>query len=190
MMYDEMKKAVVDIDNTLWAFSEALYPRLRDLNPRIPPPHEWTDWDFWERHVSLDEFRAVIMDIHVAQDSEAHVPYAEAAHFLASMREAGHYVVIASHRDRTTMVQTERWLIKHGLTFDELHLSFDKTVLFNSDCLVVVDDAPDILAKAAERGVLATGILCPWNSLSGNGTYRLFPTLGEVLSYILMETGS
>jgi len=36
---------------------------------------------------------------------------------------------------------TERWLRKHELVFDELHLSFDKTVLFDK-AAVVVDDAP------------------------------------------------
>jgi hypothetical protein len=83
------------------------------------------------------------------------------------------------------MPQTERWLDKHGLVHDELHLSFNKTSLFNELTAVVVDDSPDVLEKALENGALATGLLFPWNrAYSGNG-FRLYSNLDEILEGIL-----
>jgi len=68
-----------------------------------------------------------------------------------------------------------------------LHLSLDKTVLFNQ-ADVVVDDAPPTLEKAVECGALGAGLIFPWNrAYAGNG-FGLFPSLNEVLDYILKST--
>jgi hypothetical protein len=180
-----MRRAVIDIDNTLWPFCEPLYAKLSAVNPAIPPPPGWMSWDFWEDYVTREQFWEAITEVHLDQDSDAHLPYAEAGVFLKALRGTGHHVVIASHRAHATRVQTEKWLTRHGLEYDELHLSFDKTVLFTPECRVVVDDAPDILAKAAQAGALAAGLLCPWNSTTANGSYRLFRTLEDILEYVL-----
>jgi hypothetical protein len=37
------------------------------------------------------------------------------------------------------------------------------TKLFDESIAVVVDDAPHVLEKAVEKGVIATGLLFPWN---------------------------
>lgn len=184
-----MRRAVIDIDNTLWPFCEPLYTKLRAVNPAVPSPSEWTRWDFWEDFVSKEQFWAAITEVHLAQDSDDHLPYAEAGLFLKALRGAGHHVVIASHRAHGTRIQTEKWLSRHGLEYDELHLSFDKTVLFTPECRIVVDDAPDILARAAGTGALAAGLLCPWNAETAHGSYRLFRTLDGILEYILAGRG-
>jgi len=81
--------------------------------------------------------------------------------------------------------EMHRWLVKHDLTFDELHLLDDKSVLFEHDCHVVVDDAPYILQKAAEKGLKASGLSFPWNRQNGNNGYRLFHSHKQILKYIL-----
>jgi hypothetical protein len=51
-----------------------------------------------------------------------------------------------------------------------------------------VDDAPHILAKAAEHGVTAAGLLFPWNRNERNNGYKLCMNLDEILRHILHGT--
>ncbi len=178
------KIAIVDIDNTLWQFSDAFYLELKKINGNFPSPDQWTTYDIWEGHCSELEFVAAIEAIHRHQDSDRYQPYPEARRFLSSLKGQGFHVIIASHRVPATRQPTERWLARHGLPYDELHLSLDKTVLFPT-ADVVVDDAPPTLEKAIKSGALGAGLLFPWNrAYLGNG-FRLFPDLDEVLDYIL-----
>jgi hypothetical protein len=121
--------------------------------------------------------------IHQAQDSDRFQPYPEARGFLAVLKEQGYRVIIASHRRADTQGPTERWLKRHELHYDELHLSSDKTVLFGN-AAVVVDDAPQTLEKAVANRAIGAGLLFPWNkAYAGNG-FGLFRDLNEVLGYI------
>jgi hypothetical protein len=177
------KTAIIDIDNTLWRFCDALYDELRRVHPAFPPVDRWTTWDFFTPFCTEQRFLAAVDAVHARQDSDAYRPYPEAHGFLRSLREQGYRIVIASHRKTEMRGPTERWLEKHGLEHDDLHLSFDKTVLFGG-AAVVVDDAPHTLEKAVEHKAVGAGLLFPWNrSYAGNG-FGLFDDLDEVLSYI------
>lgn len=180
-----MKKAVIDIDNTLWHFCDVLYERLKKINEAMPPPDYWIEWDFWENYCSKEEFICAIQDIQLNQDDERHLPYPEAKDFLATLKEHNFHIIIASHRTPESIEQTHRWLVKHGLAFDEVHLSYDKTVLFDQSCDIVVDDSPHTLEKAAEKGIIATGLLFPWNKLYSENGNILFNSLDEILRFIL-----
>jgi len=182
-----MKKiAIVDIDNTLWQFCDIFYLKLKKLHANFPPIEEWTNASFWEPFCSEKEFNDTIKSIHLNQDDALFRPYPESKNFLRSLREEGFHITIASHRLSEARHPTERWLARHQLTYDELHLSFDKTVLFDK-AAVVIDDAPHTLAQAAAHGALSTGLLFPWNrSYAGNGC-GLFQDLNGVLGYILHE---
>lgn len=180
-----MKKiAVIDIDNTLWRFCDVFYRELKKLNTNFPPIDQWTTFDFWEPYCSKKEFIAAINSIQQDQDNDRYHPYPEAKDFLLSLKERGFHIIIASHRLKETKRPTERWLARHQLTYDELYLSFEKSVLFDH-AAVVVDDAPQTLAKAVASGALAAGLLFPWNrAYAGNG-FGLFQDLNAVLGYIL-----
>jgi len=180
-----VRKAVIDIDNTLWHFCDLLYERLRMINKVMPPPEQWAEWDFWEGYCSLKEFMEAINDIHLNQDEERHRPYPEAKGFLSALREHGFSIVLASHRIPESRKQTERWLGKHDLIYDELHLSFNKTVLFDDHCRIVVDDAPHVLEKAREKGARSAGLLFPWNRVCLSSGFNLFRNLNEALHYLL-----
>ncbi len=178
------KIAVVDIDNTLWQFCDALSAELRMINPAFPHVEEWTTWNFYAPFCTQQQFMAAVDAVHSRQDSDEYRPYPEAKGFLRSLKEEGFRVVIASHRRAEMRGPTERWLKKHELEHDELHLSFDKTVLFK-DAAVVVDDAPHTLEKAVEHKAIGAGLLFPWNqAYVGNG-FGLFRDLNEVKDYIL-----
>jgi 5'(3')-deoxyribonucleotidase len=182
----EKKKAVVDIDNTLWHFCDVLYERLKSINGAMPPPDDWTDWDFWENYCSKEEFVDAIQYIQMNQDDDRHLPYPEARDFLSTLKKHNFHIIIASHRTPESIKQTHRWLVKHSLAFDEVHLSYDKTVLFDGSCDIVVDDSPHVLEKAVEKGILATGLVFPWNQNSANNGCRLFGNLKEILEHILV----
>jgi len=178
------KTTVIDIDNTLWQFSDVLYRELKKINGDFPAPDQWSAFDIWEGYCSEADFFTVITTIHCGQDNDRYRPYPESKSFLRSLKEHDFRIILASHRIPATRQPTERWLKRHRLPYDDLHLSLDKTVLFNR-ADVVVDDAPRTLQKAVECGALGAGLIFPWNrDYDGNG-FRLFPNLNEVLDYIL-----
>ena len=181
------KNAIIDIDNTLWQFSDAFYRELMKINGNFPTPDRWRTYDIWEGYCSVEDFIAAINTIHHHQDSDRYQPYPESRDFLSSLRKHGFHIIIASHRTPETSQPTERWLARHGLPYDELHLSLDKTVLFpKAD--VVVDDSPLTLEKAIESGALGAGLSFPWNRAYVSNGFRLFQDLNEVLDYILLSS--
>jgi 5' nucleotidase, deoxy (Pyrimidine), cytosolic type C protein (NT5C) len=178
------KTAIIDIDNTLWQFSDAFYLELKKINGNFPTPDHWCTYDIWEGYCSVEDFIAAINTIHHNQDCNQYQPYPESKYFLSSLKKNGFHIILASHRTQETSQPTERWLARHGFPYDELHLSLDKTVLFlRAD--IVVDDSPLTLEKAIESGALGAGLLFPWNRAYASNGFRLFPNLNEVLDYIL-----
>jgi len=182
-----MKKAIIDIDNTLWHFCGVLFERLKETNRNMPSPDSWNDWDLWQNHCSEEDFFKAIHSIHLNQDDNRYLPYPEAKDFLYTLKENDMYIIIASHRTQESLEQTYRWLIKHDLIFDELHISSDKTVLFDETCHIVVDDSPYTLEKAAKSGLIAAGLSFPWNMSYKNNGFKLFNNLNEILQYILKK---
>jgi hypothetical protein len=173
-----MRKLIVDIDNTLWDLAPVLYDRMRKVNPALTPPSEWHEFDLWKRYVPPRVFYGLIRDIHMDQSMFA--PYQDAGRFLASLKEIGFHIVIASHRVKETLGATTRWLQANNLAYDEIHLSYDKTVLFDA-CWGVVDDSPFTLYKAKKAGIVATGLEMPWNKRED---HPLFGNLAEILPYL------
>ena len=173
-----MKKVIVDIDNTLWDFASVLYERMKRINPDVIPRLEWHLFDFWKSYVTPKVFYAVIKSIHI--DQEQFLPYPDAKEFLSSLKALNLHIIIASHREKGTRGVSVAWLNQNKLVFDELHLSNDKTVLFN-DCWAVVDDSQFTLEKAARAGLIATGLKMPWNKDTG---YPLFNNPKEVFQYL------
>ncbi len=113
-------------------------------------------------------------------DQEQFIPYPDARKFLFSLKELDLHVIIASHREKEALGVTVAWLNQNDLIFDELHLSNDKTVLFN-DCWAIVDDSQFTLEKAAKTGIVVTGLKMPWNK---DTSYPLFNNLMEVFQYL------
>lgn len=179
------KKAIIDIDNTLWHFCGALYERLREINSAMPSPDHWNDWDMWQNHCSAEDFSKAVHSIHLNQEDDRYLPYPKAKDFLATLKEHDMYIIIASHRTQESLEQTHRWLIKHNLVFDELHVSSDKTVLFDDTCYIIVDDSPHTLEMAVKMGIRASGLIFPWNRNHMNNGFKLFNNLNEILQYIL-----
>jgi hypothetical protein len=173
-----MSKIIVDIDNTLWDLTSVLYEHIRTKVPSIPLPAEWYQWDFWKGYISEKEVYGILRDIHMQQDTFG--VYPDAGKFLANLREKGFYIIIASHREKGTINATERWLKRHQLPFDEIHLSHDKSVLFG-DSWAIVDDSPTTLDKAEKAGIVRAGLRNPWNEKKD---HPLFNNLEEIYIYL------
>lgn len=173
-----MKKIIVDIDNTLWDLAPVFFEYLQKYNPDIPVEDLKKGETRLKGYIPREDIYAVLKEIHMRQ--EEFQPYPGAKEFLSTLQEMGLHIVIASIRDEETREATERWLRKHGLSYDELHLSNDKSVLFR-DAWAIVDDSTWTLDKAAQAGIVRTGLANVWNS--GRG-HPLFPTLKEVLEYL------
>jgi hypothetical protein len=182
------KTAVIDIDNTLWQFCDAFYEELKKVHPAMPPIEQWTTADFFLPYCTEEQFLGAVDAIHYSQDNDRYQPYPEAKGFLQSLRQQGYRVIIASHRRTDTRGPTERWLKRHELQYDELHLSFDKTVLFGN-VAVVVDDAPQTLEKAVAGKAIGAGLLFPWNKAYARNGFGLFRDLNEVLGYLERREG-
>ena len=172
------RRIIVDIDNTLWNLAPELSDALMKVNPQMPPPALWGGRKAIEQYLPIKEFFRVLKEIHMRQ--ETYSPFPESEFFLHSLRKRGFHITIASHRHQDTYGPTVNWLEKNRLLFDEIHLSYDKSVLF-PDSIALVDDSPMNLHKAAEAGILGTGLLFPWNENSG---FPLFKTLTGVLEYL------
>jgi len=173
-----MRKIVIDIDNTLWDLAPVLYERLRGENPDIPHHSQWRSWHFWKGFISAERLYGIIRDVHMVQDSFE--PYEQSRAFLCSIREKGFYIIIASHRERVTYEPTKRWLERYGLPFDEIHLSYDKSILFENSW-AVADDSPITLDKAKDAGLVRVGLKNPWNEAE---EHPLFTDLNEVYAYL------
>jgi hypothetical protein len=104
---------------------------------------------------------------------------------LEALRAHGYHITIASHRSPEHTAPTEKWLQRHGLVYDELHLSHKKTDIYSSSTDVVVDDIPQFLERAVECGAKAVGLMFPWNEAYRRNGFRFYPSLDEVLAYIL-----
>jgi len=171
-------RIIVDIDNTLWYLAPELWVQLKKVNPRMPSPDHWATRESLEKYMSLKEFFRVLKSVHMQQ--EVYPPFPESRYFLRTLKERGFHIVIASHRSQDTYAPTVNWLNKYQLSFDEVHLSYDKSVLF-SGSLALVDDSPMNLDKAVRAGLLGTGLIYSWNENSG---HPLFKNLIEVLGYL------
>jgi len=173
-----MRKIIVDIDNTLWDLAPVLYEGLKSFNNRLPPPSYWYQWDFWKGYVSERILYGVLRDIHLKQD--IYKPYDSAEQFLSYLKDEGFYIIIASHREKGTFDATQKWLVMNNLVFDEVHLSYDKSVLFDQ-CWAIVDDSPITLNKAKQAGIVRAGLKNPWNEKE---EHPLFNDLPEVFYYL------
>lgn len=179
-IYSIMQRIIVDIDNTLWDFASVFEVRLKEEIPDIPPCNEWK-WDFYKEYITEEELYRIVNDIHSVQ--HLFEPFPSARWFLDSLFKNGYDIVIASHRHEDSRGVTETFLKKHNLRHSELHLSYNKAILFDSSN-AIVDDSPHLLDEAQQKGLICTGLSYPWNRNTG---HQLFQSLEEVLEFLLQE---
>lgn len=150
----------IDIDNTLWNFTGALYQKLIK-NKYFVPAIEFWDWHFYKNYISDKEFKRIVNEIHLEQ--EKYEPFEYSMLFLKELRKMGFYITIVTDRINDSRYTTERWLVKNHLDFDKLIIAQNKKEFINNRVFLVVDDSPVMLSVALRKKVLCTGLEYSWN---------------------------
>lgn len=160
--------AIVDVDETLWAFHDAVANTGRDMNIKIPKRGECTGWDVIYKDAGIDAVIKVFNAVHAQQCS--YKPYPDAEPFLKWLKTR-FYVVIASHRGDKYKPELVEWLKTNNLVYDEVHVSMDKGKLFVDQRVeIVIDDRADTIIDALNHKKVGIGLRKPWNK---NAQYKV-----------------
>lgn len=174
--------AIIDVDETLYSFSMAFYNTVIQMGYEFPVPAEWNYWSIFWKYIPKPQAFPIFDLVHNNQCE--YPPFMDAKEFLDFMHEH-FYVIIASHRNPAEEEHLIEWMNMHDLKYDEIHTSFDKSVLFDRENVVIlVDDNPENMDKALARGIIAVGLSRPWNSRRG---YKVFDSLTEIKEFVEKE---
>jgi hypothetical protein len=179
-----MKEVIVDVDNTICDFAPVFYDELRKINPEIPKCSNWNEWNFYNGYMTNEEFYDAA---HLAQMRIMECKPLQMSEYFLKMLSIRFKVVIASHRQDESRDLLIEWMKLHNLVYDDIHISYDKTQIFNGVTAVIVDDSPTTLKIAHDKGIIATGLELPWNKDMRDCVY-LGKDLVDVLSYIMRAT--
>ena len=152
---------IVDVDETLWQFYDAVFETGKNFGFKLPPRCECTEWDAPFKYETMENVIKVFNIVHSRQCD--YYPYVYSRKFLEFLRTK-YYVIIASHRLEKYKGELVDWLDINGLEYDEVTVSMDKTSLFdNPNVVLVIDDRVDTLIAAHNHGKVGIGLRKPWN---------------------------
>ena len=155
-------RIAIDIDSTLHHYWDVLSEvSVRRFGIELPYDEQFT-WGI--TRLRPDQLELCIEESHTDERILAGTPYPGAVETVRSWHAQGHFVHVTSHRALDRRDATAAWLERIGLPFDDLHCSFDKV----SRCVeleidLLIDDGPENLSAALDRGILAATIGHPWN---------------------------
>jgi hypothetical protein len=155
-------RIAIDIDSTLHHYWDILSEvSLRRFGIELPYDEQFT-WGI--TRLRPEQLALCIEESHSDERILAGRPYPGAVETVRRWHEEGHFVHITSHRAIDRKDVTAAWLQRIGLPCDDLHCSYDKV----SRCVelevdLLIDDGPENLAAALERGIVAATIRHPWN---------------------------
>ena len=153
--------AIIDVDETLWQFYDAVYETGKNLGFKLPPRCECNEWNAPFKYDTKENVIKVFNDVHSRQSE--YRPYVKSRSLLKFLRTK-YYVIIASHRLDIYKDELVKWLDKNKLECDEVMVSMDKTSLFNNpNVALVIDDRADTLIAAHNHGKIGIGLRKPWN---------------------------
>lgn len=156
-------RIAIDIDSTLHHYWDVLSEiSRRRFGIELPYEEQFT-WGI--TRLRPDQLELCIEESHSDDSILAGEPYPGAVETVRAWSEQGHFIHITSHRSKTCVHATTRWLESLGLPFDDLCCSYDKVsrcVELNIELLI--DDSPQNIASALERGIATATIVHPWNA--------------------------
>lgn len=155
-------RIAIDIDSTLHHYWDTLSEVSVQRFGVALPYEEQFSWGI--TRLRPEQLALCIEESHSDERILAGRPYPGAVEAVRRWHEEGHYVHVSSHRPLDCRAATGAWLQSIGLPFDDLHVSFDKVArCVELDIDLIIDDSPDNLLAAIERGILAATIAHPWN---------------------------
>jgi len=155
-------RIAIDIDSTLHDYWQ-LFSRLARRRFGVALAYEdQITYDI--DRLRPEQVAALTAETHKAVHVLDARPYEGAVETVRSWHEAGHFIHVTSHRAADAHAATEQWLRQIEMPFDELYCSWDKvTRCAEIEIDVLIDDSPDNILKAQERGIVPATILHPWN---------------------------
>lgn len=142
--------AYVDVDNTLWNFSERFLVQLG-----IVPTHDLINrWvlshDFG---LTKDAFYELIFQTHLDQINFPPFPYSK--EFLKELQILNLPITIISHRKSEGFNILEKWLNKYDLVYDKIICTKrPKSDYFSHDINLLFDDSPKIFMEKTNKRVI------------------------------------
>lgn len=163
-----MKRAIVDVDGTLWDLHKPLHLVLHTLYPDLPK-EPVREWDWYKEHITDSQFYAVVNIIHRLQIADNAEPFVGAEQLFNRLHANKYEIFVASHRKYDTGHLLARWLVRNRLTpFSAVYTGNDKTEFIREGDLVI-DDAPKTIEYSLNIGAEVWYIAWPWNEgLGGN----------------------
>lgn len=155
-------RIAIDIDSTLhdyWQLFSTLARR------RFGVKLDYEDQVTYEiDRLRPEQLEALMTETHKAVHVLGATPYDGAVEAVRGWHEAGHFIHVTSHRATDAHEATEQWLRQIEMPFDELYCSWDKiTRCTEIQIDVLIDDSPDNILRAQERGIVPATLLHPWN---------------------------
>lgn len=177
-----MKQIIVDVDNTIADFAPIFQEELQRVCPKIPNCDKWTSWNFYNKYISNNMFYDAA---HAAQMRIMETdPLPGACEMLQAIPD-NYRICIASHRKQESLDTLIEWLNLHDMTWTDIHVSHDKSIIFSKDTILIIDDCPTTMQAGLDFGFKAAGLEFPWNvCMRGTGAY-LGKTMDEVTTYVI-----
>lgn len=183
-------RIAIDIDSTLHEYWDVFAKLARKrFGVSLAYEHQVT---YEIDRLRPEQVAALTAESHCALHVLGARPYDGAVETVRAWHDAGHFIHITSHRAQDAHDATAQWLDQIGLPHDELYCSFDKvTRCAEIEIDVLIDDAPDNILRAQERGIVPATILHPWNrelcEEEGVIAARDWRELGERLAPLLTQ---
>ena len=176
-----MKRAIVDVDGTLYNFHKPLHVRLHELYD-FPIVHtsEITHWDwYFDYGITKKEFYKAVDDIHNRQLEFE--PFMNAYELFAALDYMKFEVFVASHRSLQSADILSVWLWENALgPYTAVYAGPNKKQFFRTGD-VLIDDAPHTIDYGCDLGMDVIYTAWPWNK--GRPGERV-SDLADVIHYL------
>ncbi len=150
----------VDLDGVTFDFVRSLRMEVVATTGRyrasLPTPTQWNfwhDWGMskqeWRAHFNNGVKRGTLFGLGTRLD-----------HGLIDQLFLSHSIHIVTHRPEGAARTTETWLARHGVRYDTLTFTEDKTLV---PVDVAIDDKPDNVRALLAEGTAAVLYDRPWN---------------------------
>lgn len=181
-----MSRIAVDVDDVLFPFVETLRVYLHENHgvamESMPDPISWDLAKCW----NIDKAKLWnIASVAVNQGMLLSAgPIDGAVEALSKLRAGGHsiHIITARFGGRAGVVHkdTYTWLLQHGIPFDSLTFSHDKSIL---QCDWSIDDRPENCDAFRESGAMAILMDQSWNQAHRGWRVKDMNAFAEIVSY-------
>ena len=162
----------VDIDNVVAQAEQEVQRIFHELTGRSWPAETYASAGGLDMSNLAPNLIEEIFD-YFHERSIPTLPLVPGARRVLQQLQEDYRIVLITARRPTARPQTLAWLEEHGIPFDELHHTKDKTDVAEG-LVLAVDDHPEHVSDYLEQGVRVFLMDQPWNrTFSASGATRV-----------------